>query len=256
MIAFTLLLALYSPVLTAASLADRLPLHQKYQVRIVTPLGEEEYSYFVEYAVDLKENQVKVLTSGESYIDNTILDMNLNLIRSEMKVLDSEDITRVGFDSRVAKYEAEKERITLDFYLEQESQATREIYPSNDATEIGIVGLNLQALLAIGRTDFHGNLYDINRGSYFKLSTSLLSKKEITKLASGVRVPQEVKDILSRDDDIHVFMLSYSGLMRIFLPNRFYVVLEKQAPYRILGFWGGSSKLLRYELYDYQEKIH
>ena len=36
---------------TTASLIESLPVRQQYQVQIITPLGEEEYRYFVDYQV-------------------------------------------------------------------------------------------------------------------------------------------------------------------------------------------------------------
>lgn len=242
---------------TTASLIESLPVRQQYQVQIITPLGEEEYRYFVDYQVLEDAQQLQVTIDGSGYISTTFYDHRLNLIQGEMEVIDTEDIARVGFDRRVAIAIPEKEQIILEFYLAEDLQLSRELYPpNNNATEIGILGLYLQALLhksGIANLEFHGNLFDINRGSYFKLGTSLLTDAEVEKLAAGLRVPQQVKAILSDPNQIFVFKLGYTGIVRWFIPNQFYVVLEKAAPHRILAFWGGSSKLLRYEIYSCPE---
>ena len=52
--------------------------------------------------------------------------------------------------------------------------------------------------------------------SYFKLETSLLTGAEVEKLAAGLRVPQQVKAILSDPNQIFVFKLGYTGIVRYY----------------------------------------
>lgn len=235
------------------SLTNVLPAFQQYRVTIITPAGEEEYDYLVNFSLDSAAKKVNVYTGGAEYITDSYYDLDLNLITSEMKVISEEDWARVGFDRRIAGCSEDGSQIKVDFYLTGELQDSRVLHIKEQAVEFEVLGLYLQALLSKNITDFHGQLIDINGIGKYELDAKVLTVKEINKLAVGRHMAWQVKEILDRAEDICVFSIGYDGMLRWFFPVRFHVVLEKDEPHRILAFWGGSSDLLRYHIYTYQQ---
>lgn len=243
----------WSGVEAADSLLEVLPVDQLYQISVLTPSGEDEYDYFVRFQVDETANQLKVITNGPQYRMESVYDDRLQLLTSEMTVISKEDAIRVGFDHRYAVYTPNTRKINITYYLDGVFQVNREIKLDQTAAEIEVTGLYLQALLLNGETNFHGRLIDLNSGGKMQLDSRLLTNKEIQKLAQEKRMAPQVKSILENSDDIYVFSIGYDGILRLFFPARFHVVLEKAAPHRILAFWGGSGDTMRYHYYQYQE---
>jgi len=251
---FSILLVSGSLAVEAAeSIISALPEEQLYQIAIVTPQGEEEYVYDVLFQVDKSSGQVLVTTTGSGYTMESRYDQDLKLLQSEMLVVQERDVARVGFDRRSSVYDPEENRIFLAFYLNDRLQDTREIYLKEEGTEIEVLGIYLQSLLLQNRTDFHGNLVDLNGTGRYILDSSVLADKQVSDLARKKNTAPQIQELLADPDQVEVFSIGYDGILRWFFPTRFNVVLEAEAPHRILAFWAGSGDLLRYHLYRYQE---
>ncbi len=233
------------------SLLPLLQEHQQYKITIITPQGEAEYDYFVDFAVDHMEKKVKVYTKGTGYITTSYYGADLGLINSEMEVVNQADVERVGFNHRIATATSD-DNIEIEFLLAETLMDKKKLKLKEQAVEFEILGLYLQGLLLQETTEFHGHLVDINGVGKYELNSKILDNKEIQKMASGKNIPPQVVNILNEPQNIYVFSLGYNGMLRWFFPVRFHVVLEKEKPHRILAFWGGSSDLLRYHLYSYQ----
>lgn len=247
-----MLLSLTITVVAESPLALGLPTKQQYEVRIITTEDIEEYRYLIDFVVDQENQKLYVTTTGDEYTNDAVYDLDFLLLDSKMHVLKQEDVERVGFDSRVAVYDQEKHRIAIEFYQEDRMQDDREIYLQQYGTEMEVLGLNLQALLLNNQFDFHGQLVDLNGIGRYSLDSKLLSGEEIKKLADAKNMADSVRSILN-ETEVYAFTLGYRGILRLFFPIRFHVVLEQAVPHRILAFWGGSSNLLRYHVYDYRE---
>ncbi len=235
----------------AQSLPDSLPDLQGYRIDILTPDDVIEYSYTTSMRIDRDLAQITIAATGPSYQSKSVYDLSFLLLSSELEVRAKDDIERIGFDRRTAFIDIEVDRLVLEFFLEQESQQIREHDIPTETVDIESLGLYLQSLVLAGETTFHGNLYDSNSGDKFnRLQVSLLKQSEIDKLVRQSTFPETMNVMLKDSDNIIVFSLGLRGLIRIFFPHRFYVVLEKQAPHHILGFWGGSSQRLRYHVYQ------
>lgn len=181
---FSILLVSGSLAVEAAeSIISALPEEQLYQIAIVTPQGEEEYVYDVLFQVDKSSGQVLVTTTGSGYTMESRYDQDLKLLQSEMLVVQERDVARVGFDRRSSVYDPEENRIFLAFYLNDRLQDTREIYLKEEGTEIEVLGIYLQSLLLQNRTDFHGNLVDLNGTGRYILDSSVLADKQVSDLA-------------------------------------------------------------------------
>jgi|GEM_PF-652632 len=237
----------------ARPIVDYLPKSQLYRVAIITPAGAEEYVYQVEFRVDADTSQLLASTLGPGYTMESRYDADLRLLNSEMVVLTSEDAARVGFDRRVAAYDAVEEKYVVFYYLEGTVQDSREVVIKEQATEIEVLGLHLQALLNAGRTDFSGSLLDLNAPGRMQLDTRVLTDKQVRDLSGKRDVAPQIKAILEKTDQVTVFTIGYDGILRFFFPTRFYVILEKAAPHRILAYWAGSGERLRYVLYQFLE---
>lgn len=235
----------------AEAVIGYLPDNQLYRVAIITPDGDEEYVYQVEYRVEA--GRLFASTIGPGYTMESRYDADLRLLNSEMAVLTSEDAVRIGFDRRVAAYDPEEEQYVLVYYLEDKLQSTREIRLREQATEIEVLGLHLQALLNQGRTDFHGRLLDLNSPGKMQLDSRILTDKQIKDLANQKKMAPQVRSLLEKREEIIVFSIGYDGFLRFFFPTRFYVVLENTAPYRILSYWAGSGERLRFHIYQFLE---
>lgn len=251
------LLVSWQPVQGADQLTDAvigfLPQRQLYRVAIVTPGGVEEYVYQAEFRIDADTRQLRASTDGPGYTMESRYDGNLRLLNSEMVVLNSEDAARVGFDHRVAAYDTVEGKYVLVFYLEGKLQDTREVYLQEQATEIEVLGLHLQALLNQGRTDFHGLMLDLNAPGRYKLDARVLTEKQVQALAELKNMAPQVKSMLENPEQITVFSIGYDGILRFFFPTRFHVVLEKTAPHRVLAYWAGSGERLRFHVYEFLE---
>lgn len=237
----------------ADSVISWLPETQRYQISIITPQGEAEYVYDVLFEIDPENGQATVTTTGSGYTMESRYDADLRLHYSEMQVVNQHDAGRVGFDRRSAVYDPEENRIILAFYLNERLQDTREIYLHDEGTEIEVLGLYLQSLLLQNRTDFHGKLVDLNGSGRYQLDSRVLTAKQVRDLTKKKNTAPQVQQLLQDPEQVTVFSIGYDGILRWFFPTRFHVVLESEAPHRILAFWAGSGDRLRYHLYDYQE---
>ena len=142
--------------------------------------------------------------------------------------------------------------MVLAFYLDGKLQDTREVYLPQQATEVEVLGLYLQALLNQNRTDFHGLILDLNASGRYQLDSRVLTDKQFEALIRQKNMAPQIRDMLAAGQ-ITVFSIGYNGILRLFFPTRFHVVLEKAAPHRILAYWAGSGKRLRYVVYEFLE---
>lgn len=255
LIAIFLLVSCSSGIFASATplAVDLLPLFQQYMITTITPEGDEEYSNSVSFLIQPELNQVLVNTTGSDYLTKSIYDLKLQLLSSDMRVVDQADAIRVGFDQRFAEFFPADERIDIKYILENEVQDERELFLKDFGIEMEVAGLALQNLLLQGETEFHGQLIDINGAGRYNLDSKVLSATEISKLADGRQMAPQVRDMLSKPDDIIVFSIGYDGMLRWFFPVRFHVILAKEAPHHVLAFWGGSGNLLRYQIYQLQK---
>lgn len=167
---------------SAEALIDFIPGRQVYRVAIITPSGVEEYVYHVEFQVNPGTRELKVSTDGPGYTMESRYDADLGLLNSEMKVVTGEDAARVGFDHRVAAFDSVEDKMVLAFYLDGKLQDTREVYLPQQATEVEVLGLYLQALLNQNRTDFHGLILDLNASGRYQLDSRVLTDKQFEAL--------------------------------------------------------------------------
>lgn len=235
----------------AVSLGSILPANQEYEIEIITPAGIMEYEYKTSFSKDDATQRIRAYTDGPGYTTESFYDYDLAFIESVMQVNNESDVYRVGFDQRLAKFVPESGEVLIDFLFDDVSQLKKEIKLSKDGegTEMEILGLHLQAMLLQGDTNFHGYLLDVNNGAKYRIDVNLLNAKDIAKLAAEPRMTPQVKAILENNEDVIVYSLGYNGILRLFFPTRFHIVLDKTAPYQTLAFWGGSGQALRYHLY-------
>ncbi len=233
----------------ARGFRDVLPSVQDYQIDIVTPSGDVEYSYTSQMKVDTALNQIVIKAEGSSYTSHSMYDMNLHLLQSQLIVTSAEDQERIGFDQRMARL-TDDNLLVVEFFLDQQLQDDREVKVPEETVDIESLGLYLQGLMLQGITEFHGNLFDINSANKFnRLRVDFMDVSALERLNRKSNFPPQVAAFMEDTQRIQVISLGLAGLVRIFFPHRFYVVLENEAPYHILGFWGGSSAHLRYHVY-------
>ncbi len=246
---FALIAAPLGPAPAAGGPADLsgfLPRHQEYRVEILDKTGTARYVYTKSVDVG-KDGLVTVRELGPDYDSTARLDRGLRLLESRVAFKNRADVDRQGYDARVCRYDVRRRLMVLTAVAGGREKYRREIKYGKETVELETLPLRMQALTVLGKAGFAGMAVDLNDGQQWPMRMRLASPGEKAVLA-GRKYPGQVRNMAGNAGSL-VYVMEVTGWLRILYPFRFYLVLAKAWPHRIMIYWGERPGGTAYQVF-------
>jgi hypothetical protein len=217
----------------------------------ITPQSAIEVAQKVTWNDETKTYSVEMDNGIFSYYG--VLDKDLVLQNSIIRNKEGKLIKTLGHDKRVTKLDPEKQRIEIAYYRGDKLKETKEITYAPGLLDSDILFLYLQQKLLMGIRNFQGSVLQKARGIRVNAGFKLYQVNDFEELAPEYDFPAVFKDRTKYDQDVYVYVMQLTGILKVFYPHKYYYAYENTYPYNLLAYWGGEPGMAEFHFFNIDE---
>lgn len=217
----------------------------------ITPQSAIEVIQKVTWNDETKTYSVEMDSEIFSYYG--VLDKDLILQNSIIRNKEGKLIKALGHDKRVTKLDPEKQRIEIAYYRGDKLKVTKGITYDPGLLDSDILFLYLQQKLLMGTRDFHGSVLQKARGIRVNAKFKLFQVNDFKKLAPEYDFPAVYKDRTKYNQNVYVYVMQVTGILKIFYPHKYYYAYKNTYPYHLLAYWGGEPGMAEFHFFNIDE---